>query len=208
MAPRDLLRLADLALSGHCGPQLPEDLLRAVLEGTSSRAGVLRSGSEVVAHWPRTVSAQVQESDGWTELPLGGDGSDWRMRLLNLDHLDEFVLGAARLALRAWDLREELKRTRFDERFHLWELEAIRSIATGIGGILDRSRLAEEMISHLVALLGVRRAHLFLGESPEAATCVGGFGTPSMPSKAFARGVLPVIYEPISAVRYEQISGE
>ncbi len=180
MAPRDLLRLADLALSGHCGPQLPEDLLRAVLEETSSRAGVLRSGSEEVARWPRTISPQVQESEGWTDLPLGGDGSDWRMRLLNLDRLDEFVLGAARLALRAWDLREELKRTRFDERFHLWELEAIRSIATGIGGILDRSRLAEEMISHLVALLGVRSAHLYLGESPEAARCVGGFGTPSV----------------------------
>jgi serine phosphatase RsbU (regulator of sigma subunit) len=173
----DLLRLADVALSGHAGPDLPEEILRVVVEETGSRAGVLKSGDEAIARWPRTVSAQVEEAtEGWSEIPFGSDGGQWCLRLLHLDRLDEAALDATRIGLRAWQLREELKRSRFDERFHLWELEAIRSIATGIGGILDTRTLAEELISHLVALLGVRSAHLYLGEAPESASVVGGFG--------------------------------
>ena len=123
------------------------------------------------------MSSQVEDAtEGWSEIPFGGDDGDWCLRLLHLERLDESALAATRLGLSALHLREELKRTRFDERFHLWELEAIRSIATGIGGILDTSVLAEELISHLVALLGVRSAHLYLGESPGAAERVSGFG--------------------------------
>jgi serine phosphatase RsbU (regulator of sigma subunit) len=173
----DLLRLADVALSGHAGPDLPEEILRVVVEETGSRAGVLKSGDAAIARWPRTVSAQVEEAtEGWSEIPFGGDQGHWCLRLLHLDRLDESALDATRIGLRAWQLREELKRSRFDERFHLWELEAIRSIATGIGGILETEALAEELISHLIALLGVRSAHLYLGESPESAAVVGGFG--------------------------------
>jgi sigma-B regulation protein RsbU (phosphoserine phosphatase) len=105
------------------------------------------------------------------------------LRLLQLDRLDEDALDATRIGLRAWQLREELKRSRFDARFHLWELEAIRSIATGIGGILDTENLAEELISHLVALLGVRSAHLYLGDGPQAASVVGGFGPARLEDK-------------------------
>ncbi len=166
----DLLRLADVALSGHAGPDLPEEILRVVVEETGSRAGILKSGDESIARWPRTVSSQVEEAtEGWSEIPFGGDDGQWCLRLLQLDRLDESVLDATRIGLRAWQLREELKRSRFDERFHLWELEAIRTIATGIGGILDTETLADELISHLVALLGVRSAHVYLGESPDTA---------------------------------------
>lgn len=179
MALPDLLRLADAALSGHSGPQLPEDLLRVVVEETSSRAGVLRREQDVMARWPRSVTSQVEAAtDGWTEVPFGGEGGLWRLRLLHPERLDEGVLGAIRLGLRAWDLREELKRTRFDERFHLWELEAIRSITTGIGGILEPARLAEEAINHLVALLGVRSAHVWLGDDPASAALAASFGQP------------------------------
>lgn len=173
----DLLRLADIALSGHAGPDLPEEILRVVVEESGSRAGILKSGGESLARWPRSVSRQVEgATEGWSEIPFGGDEGQWCLRLLQLDRLDESILDATRIGLRAWQLREELKRSRFDERFHLWELEAIRSIATGIGGILDTEVLAEELISHLVALLGVRSAHLYLGESPTSAGVVGGFG--------------------------------
>jgi serine phosphatase RsbU (regulator of sigma subunit) len=138
---------------------------------------VLRRHEDVVARWPRTISPQVEDAtEGWSEIPFGGNDGDWCLRLLHLERLDESALGATRLGLSALHLREELKRTKFDARFHLWELEAIRSIATSIGGILDTSVLAEELISHLVALLGVRSAHLFLGESPGTAERVGGFG--------------------------------
>ena len=70
-------------------------------------------------------------------------------------------------------------------RFHLWELEAIRSIATGIGGILETDALAEELISHLVALLGVRSAHLYLGSTPDSAEIVGGFGPARLEASEF-----------------------
>ena len=116
----ELLRLADLALSGHSTPQLPEDLVRAVTEETRSRAGVLRRGGSVVARWPRSMSPQVEgATEGWTELPFGSAGRDWSLRLLGLERLDEEMAAATRLTLRAWDQHEELKRTRFDERFHL-----------------------------------------------------------------------------------------
>lgn len=186
MALPDVLRLAESALVGQTSPQLPEDLLRVILEESSTRAGVLRRGEEVVARWPRTISTRQEGAEGWTELPLGGDSAVWSLRLLQVERVDELLLGAARLALRSWDLREELKRTRFDERFHLWELEAIRSIATNIGCIEDRSHLAEEIINHLVALLGVRTARLYLGERPSPDSCVGSFGPPVLDDEELA----------------------
>jgi serine phosphatase RsbU (regulator of sigma subunit) len=150
-----------------------------VVEETGSRAGVLRRRGEVVARWPRAVSRQVEQAtEGWSEVPFSGDIAGWTLHLLQLERLDESSLTAARLGLRAWQLRDELKRTRFDERFHLWELEAIRAIAGSIGGILEPERLAEELISHLVALLGVRSAHLYLGDDAESARPVAGFGKP------------------------------
>jgi len=130
----DLLRLADIAISGHAGPELPEELLRAVVEETGSRAGILRRQDDIIARWPRTVSAQIEKAtEGWSEIPFGSDDGSWCLHLLHLDRLDESALGATRLGLSAWQLREELKQTKFDVRFHLWELEAIRSIATSIG---------------------------------------------------------------------------
>lgn len=177
MPPDDLLHLAELALSGHGSPQLTEEILRAVVEASDSRAGVLRKGDEVRASWPRSVSKQVEgATEGWTDIPFGTDRGSWRLRLLNPERLDESVLGAARVGLRAVELREELKRTRFDERFRLWELETIRSIANDIGGILEVDRLAQELITHLVALLGVRSAAIYLGSDPASAETVGRFG--------------------------------
>lgn len=183
----ELLRLADTALSSHQGPQFAEDLLRAVVEETDSRAGVLRRDGEDLARWPRSVSRQVEQATGgWTEVPFSGDIDSWSFRLLKPERLDESVLAAARLGLRAWQLREELKRTRFDERFHLWELEAIRAIAGSIGGILEKERVAEELINHLVALLGVRSAHIYLGDDAATATTVGAFGTPAIDDDGLA----------------------
>lgn len=152
-----------------------------MVEETVSRAGVLRRNGEDLARWPRLVSRQVEDAtDGWTAVPFTGDISGWSLHLLKPERLDESVLAATRLGLRAWKLREELKRTRFDERFHLWELEAIRAIAGSIGGILEPERVAEELISHLVALLGVRSAHIYLGDDAATATSVGAFGTPAI----------------------------
>ncbi len=177
MSRHELLRLADLALVGHISPQLPQEVLRTVVELTRARAGVLLCANEAVAHWP-AAEATAGGEGGWTEIPFGADGSNWVARLAQPEVVDDTVLLTARLALRAWDLKEELRRSRFDERFRLWELEAVRSIATSVGGILEPGRLAEELIAHLVALLGVRSAQLFLGSAPASATCVASFGPP------------------------------
>ncbi len=171
----DLLHLADLALRGQSIPNLSEDLLHAVVEESSSRAGVLRApGGAEVFRWPRTLSEQVESAtDGWSEISFGQSNSEWVLRLLQAERLDEGTLAAVRLVLRAWDLRAELKRARFDERFHLWELEAIRAIATSIDGLDDPVLLAEELVAHLVALLGVRSAQLYLTDDNDP---VGFFG--------------------------------
>jgi serine phosphatase RsbU (regulator of sigma subunit) len=205
----DLLRLAETALSSRPNPQFAEELLRAVVEETGSRAGVLRRDGTDVARWPRSVSRQVEEAtEGWSELPFGGSITGWTLHLLQLERLDESVLGAARLGLQAWRLRDELKRTRFDERFHLWELEAIRAIAGSIGGFLDRERVAEELISHLVALLGVRSAHLYLGEDPDGAVAVGGFGDEVIDGERLAEAWQGGIYsEELVAIPLETESG-
>lgn len=198
----DLLRLADTALCSHQGPQFAEDLLRSVVEETGSRAGILRRDGEDSARWPRSVSRQVEEAtDGWTAFPFAGDIAGWSLHLLKPEKLDESVLSVTRLGLRAWKLRDELKRTRFDERFHLWELEAIRAIAGSIGGILEPERVAEELISHLVALLGVRSAHIYLGDDAATAVAVGGFGSPAIDDDGLAEAWKHGVYsEEVAAI--------
>ncbi len=189
----DLLQLADLALRGQSIPNLSEDLLREVVEASCSRAGVLRCpGGMAPVRWPRTMSEQVESAtDGWSEVSFGESHSEWVLRLLQAERLDESTLAAVRLVLRAWDLQAELKRARFDERFHLWELEAIRAIATSIGGLDDPVLLAEELVAHLVALLGVRSAQLYLADKGEP---VGRFGPPVLSLEEIERARVQAIF--------------
>jgi len=163
---------------------------------------MLRRDGEDLARWPRSVSRQVEQAtDGWTEIPFAGNISGFSLHLLQLERLDETTLGATRLALRAWQLHEELKRSRFDERFHLWELEAIRAIAGSIGGILEPERVAEELISHLVALLGVRSAHIYLGDDAATATSIGGFGSSAIDDDGLAEAWNHGVYsEEVAAI--------
>lgn len=170
----DLLRSADLALGGQGTTVLSSIFLQQVVETTGSRAGVLKAFDAETARWPRSLSPQVEQAtEGWSDVLFGDGQSGWTLRLMQPERLDEAVLSTVRLVLRAWDLSAELKRSQFDERFHLWELEAIRSIATTIGGLDDPVALAEELVAHLVGLLGVKSAHLFLESSEKA---VGRFG--------------------------------
>ncbi len=174
MALPDLLRSADLALGGQGTAALSEDFLQKVVETTGSRAGVLKSCDTDVVRCPRSMSRQVEQAtEGWSSVSPSDGRGGWTVRLLQPECLDEVVISTIRLVFRTWDLSAELKRSQFDERFHLWELEAIRAIATTIGGLDDPVALAEELVAHLVALLGVRSAHLFLDSNEEA---VGRFG--------------------------------
>ncbi|MCG6962804.1 MAG: SpoIIE family protein phosphatase [Acidobacteria bacterium] len=179
MQSDELLRLADLALCGHLSPELPREVIRILSEASGAARGELyANGDELVAVWPpgRPSSSVVVNDPLTQELQLGGDGSRWTALLGASQPVDEGLAVAARLVLRLWDMREELRKSRFDARFRLWELEAVRSIAAGIGGILDPSRIAEEVIAHIVGLLGVRSAQLFLGGTVGEARSVALFG--------------------------------
>lgn len=179
MQSNELLRLADLALCGHLSPELPREVIRILSESSGAARGeLLADGDEVVAVWPpvRPASGAAHDDLPIHRLELGGDGSRWTAVLSTSQPVDEGLVVAARLVLRLWDMREELRKSRFDARFRLWELEAVRSIAAGIGGILDPSRIAEEVIAHIVGLLGVRRAQLFLGGAAGEASSVALFG--------------------------------
>ncbi len=187
MRAHDLLRLADLALAGQLSSQLPEELLALLARATGARAGCLERCDTTVARWPAGTDGSPDSSgEGWAVVPLSAVEDGWSVHLLLPQRLDEELLTSARLTLSIWSLREELKKSRFDERFRLWELEAVRSIAASIGGILDDDRLADELIAHLVSLLGVRSAHLYRDGS-DRVTPVGGFGAPAMSAAELLR---------------------
>jgi sigma-B regulation protein RsbU (phosphoserine phosphatase) len=187
MRAHDLLRLADLALAGQLSSQLPEELLALLARATGARAGCLERSGDAVARWPPGSDSSADTSaEGWALVPLSAVDDGWSVHLLYPQRLDEELLTSARLTLSIWSLREELKKSRFDERFRLWELEAVRSIAASIGGILDDDRLADELIAHLVSLLGVRSAHLYR-EGQSRLEPVGGFGSPAMSAAELAR---------------------
>ncbi len=176
--PPGLLQIMESASQAHVSQRLPEEILGALARAAGSEEGVLvvREG-DPVAVWPG--SARPPESPApprWTPVDLGRPGAPWVAWLKGGGGVDEETRAAARLALHVWDLKEHLRRSRFDERYRLWELEAVRSIAESVGGVLDARRIAEEVIAHVVGLLGVRRAQMILGppEDWETAAAFGG----------------------------------
>lgn len=179
MLQRDLLQLADLALKGHVSPDLPQEVIRILTEATGADSGTLLNGDRrSEARWPGEADEPLDTRGvEWQEVALGRDAPGWTALLRSPTSADENLFVAARLALHVWDLREELKRSRFDERFRLWELEAVRAIAQDIGGVLEPGRIVHEVLAHVVSLLGVRNAEVLLGKNPEAASSIGVFGS-------------------------------
>ncbi len=177
MGGDDLQALARLALDDHLSPRLPEKVLTFLARQASAAAGILERGGVPMA---RCGEAPAGQGEGWWELEVLPGEAPWVAYLMGGGPPAVNGLVAAQLALRAWELREELRASRLGERLRLWELEAIRTLAAGIGGILDPTTLGQEMIMHLVMLMGVRRAELLLGDGPGEARRVVAFGgTPS-----------------------------
>lgn len=173
MALHELLRSANAALKGQVSQVPWRHLLRKVVEATGSRAARLEGLDEVV-EWPSQGEERVDPSGTkWTEVRFSDGSTDWVLGLLEPKRHDPVSLDAAQLVLRAWAVSARLKQSRFDERFRLWELEAVRAIATTIGGLDDPEALAEELVAHLVAVLGVKSAQVFLDQSDSP---VGSFG--------------------------------
>ncbi|NOZ77655.1 MAG: SpoIIE family protein phosphatase [Acidobacteria bacterium] len=180
MPHHDLLKLAELALAGHVRPDLPEEVTRILVQASGARAGVLFNGDRrPEAWWPQAPTAPAADGgEGWTSIAVGHEHSRWEMMLHEPASEDETLLIAARLALHVWDLREALRQTKFDERFRLWELEAVRSIAQGLGGVLEPGAIAREVLGHVVSLLGVRNAEIVIGTHQSQPRVLAAFGDP------------------------------
>lgn len=170
----DHIELIRRGLERHLSPKLPEETLRVLAVSSGAERAVLRRNGRLIASWPESTG-DVSGS-GWRSFELGSEALRWEASLCGEGAPSEEAIATAKLLLRTWELKEELRSSRLGERLRLWELEAIRSLADGIGGILDPDELGEQLIWHLVALLGVRRAALIVGDSPESARVVTTFG--------------------------------
>lgn len=136
---------------------LPDGVLAAVLSGSGAPRGALGRGEETLAG-SRDVAHELHRSP----LPAGRE-SFW-VALPAEKRLDPLLAATAGLVLSTWQMREELKRARFAERRRLWEVESLRAIAEALGGTLEPSRIAEELLVHVTAMLDARRGEVWLVE--------------------------------------------
>jgi len=178
MAKGEVLRLMRHALKEHLSPGLPTEILEALaVETDAEAAALLGTGGDPAAVWPAGYHLEgTAFGPGWQPVDLGQDDARWSIFLRGGRAPGAELAAVVAMALHMLEMRDELRRTRFDERSRLWELEAVRAIAESVGGILEPSRIAEEVIAHLIGLLGVRRAQIVLGAGPEETSTVASFG--------------------------------
>jgi phosphoserine phosphatase RsbU/P len=153
----ELLELAARP-SREGGLPLPEAVLRHVLQATGATAGALRRGDEALARsgsgaGPIASHHLVAGRDEFVLETCGGEEPSAPLRL------------AAGIVLTTWAIREELKKARFAERRRLWEVESLRAVGEALGGTLDPTRIAEELLMHATALLDARRGEVWLSEN-------------------------------------------
>ncbi len=170
-----LRRLGELALEGLPGPRLPGIVLDILVRESHAAGGLLLRAGTVVAR-QGTAGTEPAGDEGAIELLPGPE--PWHLRLVGGPAPEDGALAAARLALRMWELGTALREARLGERLRLWELDAIRTLASSIVGILDPETLGTELTTSLVMLMGVRRAELLVGGTPEGARRVAVFGRP------------------------------
>ncbi len=181
MSTEELRSLARLALDEHLSPRLPQKVLELLARHAGCESGLLERGGTPMARLGDALHRPDEVPESAWELELLPGPRPWKARLCGGHAPDEDSLLSVKLALRAWELREELRTSRLGERLRLWELEAIRTLAGGIAGILDPEALGHQLITHLLMLMDVRRAELLIGGSPETRKQVVAFGDP--PSK-------------------------
>jgi phosphoserine phosphatase RsbU/P len=149
------------------GVALPDSVLQRVLQVAGTSSGVLGQGERVLARFGTPSAATCRVA-----LPAGRD-EFWLE--VDADHgVDDELRLTAGLVLGSWSVREELKKARFAERRRLWEVESLRAIAEGLGGTLEPTRIADELLLHAPALLDARRGEIWL--TPE--------GTPLVAARA------------------------
>jgi len=178
MREPDADRLVGLALEEHISPRLLEAVAEHLAREAGAAGAAVRRGGREVARWGDAGRSPRR-------LDLGGAG--WEAYLAGGETPAAGTLRLVRLLLRVWELREELRGSRLGERLRLWELEALRGLASGIAGVLDPAALGDEVVARLASLLGVRRAQLVVGEGPAAARTVARFGDEVVAGAELAR---------------------
>jgi len=137
------------------GVPLPHAVLEHLLAGAGASTGTIGRGVEVLARVGAAAAAPRK-----LELPAGRD-TFWFEFDGGAEPVETLRL-AAGLALGTWVMREELKQARFAERRRMWEVESLRAIAEALGGTLEPTRIAEELLMHATALLDARRGEVWL----------------------------------------------
>ncbi|HPC82969.1 MAG TPA: PP2C family protein-serine/threonine phosphatase [Thermoanaerobaculaceae bacterium] len=160
--------------AGARGPRegsvhLPETVLDAVLGETGAVAARIGLGEEVLA-----VRGQAPGTGRRYELPAGRD-SFW-LETSGGSEPSELLRMAGGVVLGAWAVRDQLKRARFAERRRLWEMESLRAIGEALGGSLEPTHIAEELLLNATALLDARRGEVWLAGAgaPALASAVRG----------------------------------
>ncbi len=153
----DVLSVLELALQPQRegGTPLPAAVLDGLLRGAGASGGVLGRGAEVLAR-----SGSSRPASRRHDIP-GGREPFW-LELADGEEPPELLRIAAGVVLGSWAMRGELKQARFAERRRLWEIESLRAISEALGGTLEPTRIAEELLMHATALLDARRGEVWL----------------------------------------------
>lgn len=137
------------------GVHLPEAVIDAVVGETGAVAARLGVGEEVLASRGQVSGAgrryhlQAGRESFWLETSGGSEPSE-TLRLVG-----GVLLGS-------WAMRDQLKQARFAERRRLWEMESLRAIGEALGGSLEPTHIAEELLLNATALLDARRGEVWL----------------------------------------------
>lgn len=139
----------------EAGVHLPGEVLDLVMGEIRASAARLGIGEQVLA-----VAGQSTAPGRRFLLPAGRD-SFW-LETFGGDDPSELLRLAGGVVLGSWSVRDQLKKARFAERRRLWELESLRAIGEALGGSLEPTHIAEELLLNATALLDARRGEVWL----------------------------------------------
>lgn len=140
------------------GVHLPEAVLDAVVGETGAMAARIGVGDEVLA-----ARGQSPGPGRRYQLPAGRD-SFW-LETSGGSEPSEMLRMVGGVVLGSWAMRDQLKQARFAERRRLWEMESLRAIGEALGGSLEPTHIAEELLLNATALLDARRGEVWLTEA-------------------------------------------
>lgn len=159
-----LWKLLDTGTRGprEGGVPLPGAVLEAVMGETRAHGARLGIGEEVLA-----AAGQSAVPGRRFQLPAGRE-SFW-LETFGGEEPSELLRLAGGVVLGSWAVRDQLKKARFAERRRLWELESLRAIGEALGGSLEPTHIAEELLLNATALLDARRGEVWLSVAGSAA---------------------------------------